>query len=108
MPHLRNWEVVYLSVCMIMILTGCALFQEPEVIYLNKAKARHDSQSDVRRQLGAPKFTHSVPTGETVWRYDIWTNTGGDLNGPGTSYCNQYDLQFDRHETLRDWTKGSC
>lgn len=90
------------------MLTGCALFQEAEVIYLNKAKRHHDTQADVRRQLGAPKFTHTLSNGETIWRYRIWTNTGGDLNGPGTSYCDQYDLRFDQKEILRDWVRQGC
>jgi hypothetical protein len=48
-------------------------------------------------------FTKPLSNGETVWLYQIWTNTGGDLNGPGTSYCDQYSLRFDRHATLREW-----
>ena len=43
-----------------------------------------------------------------VWLYHIWTNTGGDLNGPGTTFCDQYSLRFDREAILREWKHQGC
>lgn len=94
--------------CLLVMLAGCALFQEEEVIYLNKAKRLHATQAEVKRRLGIPDVTQSLSNGETMWRYQIWTNTGGDLNGPGESYCDQYSLRFDRQATLREWTHQGC
>lgn len=95
-------------VCTLMFLTGCALFQDEEVIYLNAAKENHATQADIKRRFGAPKFSGSLSNGESVWRYEIWTTTVGDLNGPGRSYCDQYDLRFDKNDILRDWTHRTC
>ena len=89
---------------LLVLLAGCALFEEEEVIYLKKAVALHVTQAEVKQRLGMPRFTQSLPNGETLWRYQIRTNTGGDLNGPGESYCNQYTLRFDRQAILREWT----
>ena len=93
---------------LLLMLTGCALIQSEEVTYLKDAKMRHATQAEVKQRLGAPKMVAPLSTGETAWRYQIWTNTGGDLNGPGRSYCDQYDLRFDSDNILRDWTHGAC
>jgi len=94
--------------CLLMFLTGCALFQEEEVTYLKEAEKLHATQDEVKRRLGTPRVTKSIANGETVWLYQIWTNTGGDLNGPGTSYCDQYSLRFDRQAILREWKHQGC
>jgi hypothetical protein len=94
--------------CLLIFLTGCALFQEEEVTYLKEAEQLHATQDEVKRRLGTPRVTKSIANGETVWLYQIWTNTGGDLNGPGTSYCDQYSLRFDRQATLREWKHQGC
>ncbi len=91
-----------------MLMMGCSLFQEEEVIYLTEAERLHVGQGEVRQRLGVPDVTQSLATGEILWTYRIWTNTGGDLNGPGTSYCDRYDLWFDRQATLRRWTHQAC
>lgn len=91
-----------------MLVIGCALFQEEEVVYLTEAERLHAGQDEVRRRLGVPGFMQLLSTGEMLWSYRIWTNTGGDLNGPGTSYCDRYDLWFDRQATLRRWTRQDC
>ncbi|MDF0643812.1 MAG: hypothetical protein P0111_07245 [Nitrospira sp.] len=96
--------VAYLSI----VLAGCVLFEEEEVIYLNKAMEIHATQAEVKRRLGVPKDTQSLPNGETLWKYQVWTNTGGDLNGPGESYCDEYSLRFDRQAALREWTHHDC
>lgn len=101
-------RIIRFVACPLIVLAGCALFEEEEVIYLNRATKLHATQADVKRRLGVPKDTQSLPNAETLWRYQIWTNTGGDLNGPGESYCDQYSLHFDRQALLRDWTHGDC
>ncbi|BFU94091.1 MAG: hypothetical protein NTNFB02_08130 [Nitrospira sp.] len=93
---------------LLILLAGCALFEEEEVIYLKKAQRIHATQSEVKRRLGVPKVAQSLSNGETMWSYQVWTNTGGDLNGPGESYCDQYRLRFDRQATLREWTHDDC
>lgn len=108
MPDLWKNRSVQCIGSLLMILTGCALFQEEEVVYLKKAMNLHATQADVRRQLGNPDSTQSLSSGETMWRYQIWTNTGGDLNGPGVSYCDQYALHFDQKGTLRGWIHQDC
>lgn len=94
--------------CLLLCLTGCTLFDEQEVIYLKEAEKLHETQNEVQRRLGLPHFTKLLPNGQTVWLYQIWTNTGGDLNGPGTSYCDLYRLRFDQQATLREWRHHSC
>ena len=94
--------------CLLPMLAGCALFQSEEVIYLKDAKMRHATQAEIKQRLGVPKLVGPLSTGETAWRYQIWTNTGGDLNGPGRSYCDQYDLRFGSDNILRDWTHQAC
>lgn len=107
-PGLWKHRLVGFVACPLIVLAGCALFEEQEVIYLNKALTVHATQADVKRRLGAPRDTESLPNAETLWRYQIWTNTGGDLNGPGESYCDQYSLRFDRQTILRGWTHSDC
>jgi hypothetical protein len=92
----------------LLFLTGCGLFQEEEVVYLKKAMTSHATQDDVKRRLGIPQAARWLPNGETAWTYQVWTNTGGDLNGPGESYCDEYRLRFDRDAILRDWTHQGC
>ena len=90
-----------------MMVAGCATLQQEEVIYLTEAKRLHASQAQVKRRLGVPKFAHSLSSGETIWRSNLDEHRG-DLNGPGTSYCDQYDLRCDQKEILRDWTRHGC
>ena len=89
------------------ILAGCALFEEQEVIYLKKAMTLHATQADIKQELGRPRSTEPLPNGETLWRYKIRNYTGGDLNGPGDTYCKRYTLRFDRQSILREWTQES-
>jgi hypothetical protein len=91
----------------LVVLAGCALFEEQEVIYLQKAMCLHATQVDIKRELGRPPSTERLPNGETLWRYEIRKNTGGDLNGPGDTYCKRYTLRFDRQAILREWTQDS-
>lgn len=107
-PCLWKNRIVWRLGWLLVMLAGCALFQAEEVTYLKEAERLHATQTDVKRRLGAPKFSHSLSSGETMWRYHIRTNTGGDLNGPGTSYCDQYDLRFDQKKILREWTRQAC
>ena len=94
--------------CLLWSLTGCTLFSAQEVIQLKEAVRLHETQDDVRRRLGRPHFTKLLPDGQTVWLYQVWTNTGGDLNGPGTRYCDLYRLLFDEKATLREWRHEDC
>ena len=80
-------SIVYLA---LVILAGCALFEEQEVIYLKKAMTLHATQADIKHELGKPRSIEPLPNGETLWRYKIRKNTGGDLNGPGDTYCKRY------------------
>jgi hypothetical protein len=97
-------SIVYLA---LVILAGCALFEEQEVIYLKKAMTLHATQVDIKHELGKPRSIEPLPNGETLWRYKIRKNTGGDLNGPGDTYCKRYTLRFDRQSILREWTQDS-
>ena len=94
--------------CLLLCLTGCTLFSAQEVIQLKEAVKLHETQAEVQRRLGRPHFTKLLPNGQTVWVYQVWTNTGGDLNGPGTRYCDLYRLLFDEKATLREWRHHSC
>lgn len=105
---MRNNQSVRFVARLLIVLAGCALFEEEEVIYLKKAQRLHATQAEVKRRLGVPKVTQSLSNGETLWRYQTWTNTGGDLNGPGETYCDQYSLRFDGQATLREWTHDDC
>lgn len=107
-PGLWTNRIVGFVACLLIISAGCALFEEEEVIYLKKAKRLHVTQAEVKHRLGMPHAVQPLSNGETMWRYQIWTNTGGDLNGPGESYCDQYSLRFDRQATLREWTHHDC
>ena len=94
--------------CLLMCLGGCGLFQQEEVVYLKEAEKLHATQDEVKRRLGNPRVTKALPNGDMVWLYHIWTNTGGDLNGPSTTFCDQYSLRFDREAILREWKHQGC
>jgi hypothetical protein len=107
-PNRWKNRIVGFVACLLIAPAGCALFEEEEVIYLKKALKAHATEAEIKRRLRVPKDSQSLPNGELLWKYQIWTNTGGDLNGPGQSYCDQYNLRFDRQGTLRDWTHEDC
>lgn len=94
--------------CLLWCLTGCTLFSAQEVIHLKEAVRLHETQDEVQRRLGRPHFTKPLPNGQMVWVYQVWTNTGEDLNGPRTRYCDLYRLLFDERAILRQWRHHSC
>lgn len=57
--------------CLLMMVAGCAMFQQEEVIYLTEAKRLHATQAQVKRRLGVPKFAHSLSSGETIWKSNL-------------------------------------
>jgi len=90
-------------VTLTVIVTGCMLFVPKEAWYLRSA-TDHATQEEVRQQLGQPKLTTAMPTGESVWLYEVreeepgsrWTSTG--------LWCAEYVLTFDNRGVLRRWT----
>jgi hypothetical protein len=49
-----------------MMLVGCALFEEEEVIYLENATRLYATQAEVKRRLGIPDATPCLSSGETT------------------------------------------
>jgi len=68
-----------------MMSDGCALFEEEKMIYLKNVKGLHVTQAEAEQPLGVPDAIQSLSNGEITRRYQIWTNTGGDLNWSGDS-----------------------
>jgi hypothetical protein len=83
--HPGAWVFGYL----LMMVAGCAMFRQEEVIHLTEAKRLHATQAHVKRRLGVPKFAHFLSRGDLEIS-NLDEHTDGDLNGPGTSYCDQY------------------
>jgi hypothetical protein len=88
--------------------TGCGLFLDKEVLFLQRAQDRA-TQQQVRDHLGPPLWTVTRPTGDTVWVYQIMQREKGgnnilDIIG---FWCDEYVLTFDEGEVLRHWEHKS-
>ena len=94
------------SLMMVPMLFGCALFFPKETRYLRGAEGRA-GQDEVVRNLGVPMMKIIGPEGKESWVYQVreqdpgmrWTSTG--------LWCDEYVLTFDEHSILRRWTHKS-
>ncbi|HKN88319.1 MAG TPA: hypothetical protein VJV04_15750 [Nitrospiraceae bacterium] len=90
-----------------LLLTACALFQSWQTIYLKKA-VNHATKEEVIQRMGAPQGSRDIDTGGSLLLYRVKEFQAGDLNGPGRWWCDDYHLQFDQEEILRQWSKNDC
>ncbi len=94
------------SLALVLLLGGCALLIPQETRYLRSAQGRA-TEDHVQRQLGTPRQSTTLPTGETVWVYEVreeepgsrWTSTG--------LWCDEYVLTFDAAHVLQRWSHTS-
>jgi hypothetical protein len=89
------------------LLTSCALFQSWQTVYLKKAVNRA-TKADVIKRMGTPRESSTVNTGGSLLLYRFKEFQAGDLNGPGRWWCEDYQLQFDQEEILRQWSQNDC
>ncbi len=97
-----------LSVCGLLIMLGCALFQSKETMYLRGA-TNQATQEQVRQHPGKPRSVSATASGEPLWVYEVrdiepmsqssWSTLG--------SWCDEYTLWFDKEGILRDWRHQS-
>lgn len=91
-----------------LVAAGCTVFVPKETLYLESAQDRA-TQDEVRRKLGAPKFTATTAAGDPVWVYQVYwqdTTSQNSWGAPGT-WCDEYVLTFNRKGILRNWTHKS-
>lgn len=96
-----------LGILLLIAMTGCALFQDWQVTYLQKAKGSA-SEAEVRHHLGKPRTIHARDRGWVAWQYHFWTHVAGDINRGPEAWCDEYWLLFDERGTLRAWTHSRC
>lgn len=86
------------------MLIGCGLFEPAQVTYLRTAQG-HATQEEVRQRLGPPDQVRSLEAGSSVWVYEFLDHEYGDRNRQSGIWCDEYQLTFDEHTTLRRWTR---
>jgi hypothetical protein len=107
----RKWRWGYsfpLSIGVMLLGAGCAIFLDKETLYLRSAQD-HATQEDVRNRLGRPAWVGSPRAGQRVWVYQFQQPEKGgnnilDITG---FWCDEYVLTFDQEGILRHWTHKS-
>lgn len=91
-----------LSVSLLVLLMGCAVFEGKETTYLRSAQDRA-TQQEVQQQLGPPALAKAEEGGKSIWVYEIrYQQPGNRMTGSGM-WCDEYLLTFDSQSILRQW-----
>ncbi len=93
---------------LVVVVTGCGLFEAKETAYLKSAQNRATMQ-DVQAQLGKPLYVTNAEAGGKVWVYQVkeLEKGGNDSSTMAGSWCDEYVLTFDKQGILRHWTHQS-
>jgi len=88
------------------VATGCSLFIPKECRYLKVAEGRATGE-EVQHILGVPREKIYLPTGESLWQYEVLEEQPTHRGSPTGFWCDEYRLTFGPDGVLRRWTHRS-